>query len=106
MVGPPVNQISLVSSHDNVITWKRFELYWPFQSANNAVLGVFIDFSQTSDASDLRYHGPLILPDTQKSELRMPREYREPFPRYRGLGIPTRITVRDARVVMHAGIAN
>ena len=48
-----------------------------------------------------------LLPDTQNCGLRMRREYQERFPRHRGLAIPTCIThVRDARAVMHAGIAN
>ena len=38
-----------------------------------------------------------LLPDMQICGLRMRRKYRERFPRHR---------VRDARAVMHAGIAN
>ena len=40
-----------------------------------------------------------FLPDTWNCELRMRRECREPFPRHRGLAIPTCIG-------MYAGIAN
>ena len=48
-----------------------------------------------------------LLPDTQNYGLRMRRECRERFPRRRGLEIPTCIThVRDARAVMHVGIAD
>ena len=44
-----------------------------------------------------------LLPDTQNYGLRMRREFRERFPRHRGLAIPTCIT---ARAVTHAGITN
>ena len=50
-----------------------------------------------------------LLPDTHNCGLRMRREWRERFPRHR-LVIPTGITarrhVREARAVMHVGIAN
>ena len=48
-----------------------------------------------------------LLPDTQNCVLRMRREYRERFPRHRELA--TRHAsrhMRQARAVVHAGIAN
>ena len=47
-----------------------------------------------------------LLPHTENCGLRMRRECRERFPRLRGLAIPTRITARDARAVVHVGSAN
>ena len=44
-----------------------------------------------------------LLPDTQNCGLRMRQECRERFPRHRGHALRH---VRDARAVMHAGIAN
>ena len=47
-----------------------------------------------------------LLPDTENCGLRMRLECRERFPRHRRLAIPTCITARVPRAVMHAGIAN
>ena len=48
-----------------------------------------------------------LLPDTQNCGLRIRRECRERFPHHRGLAILYALRhVHDARVVMHAWIAN
>ena len=47
-----------------------------------------------------------LLPDTQNYGLRMRREYREHFPRHRGLAIQTCITARASRTCRDAGIGS
>ena len=56
-----------------------------------------------SKQGDIWSHSVMgLLPDTQNYGLRMRREC---FPRHHGLAIPTFITARPARAVLHAGIA-
>ena len=60
--------------------------------------------SKTRVASDLRRRDTLVTPmglllETQNCGLRMRREYRERFSRYRGLVIPTCTTACASRYV-------
>ena len=53
------------------------------------------------------YHLMGLLPNTENSGLRMRWEHRGRFSRHRGLAIRHASRhVRDARAIMHAGIAN
>ena len=94
-------RIKIESYHDPICrasSWLNHTGKWI--SVSNQILF----HPRRSTTKQKRCNSMDLLLDTQKFGLRMRRECRERFPRYRGLAITASRHVRHARTVMHVGI--